>query len=226
VKSLAKPAASAWAVNQLGLRAPDLLSALAAAGARLRATQQGLLAASELREAMRAWRGALNAAVKQAGSFLGKAPSPAVVQKIEGTLQALALRESGHAEPRAGRLTVDLEPPGFDALEGLSPTPGVSTSATETDAARRRFALARAESEASLQRRRLAEAEAESAAAERRLEGARAELAEAERRLGHARELMAREEESLARARSQRDEARTALAEAEAACHRMQDEGI
>lgn len=240
VKSLAKPAASAWAVNQLGFRAPDLLSALVAAGARLRAAQQGVLAASELREAMRVWRGALNAAVKQAESYLGKGErgaSPAVLQRIERTLQAVGLREAGNEEPGPGRLTADLDPPGFDALAGLlaSPaaasapsTPDAATSDTEVDDARRRFELARAEAEASRRRRRADEAEAEMAAAERRLEGSRAELAEAERRLGHARELVAREQEGLSRARSQRDEAEAALADAEAAlgaARRSLDEG-
>ena len=216
VKALAKPAGSAWAVNQLSFREPDVLSALLAAGARLRTAQQGALAAEELREAMRVWRAALSAAVKQAGSFLGK-PSPAVVQRIEGTLQALGLREPGNPEPRAGRLTADLDPPGFDAIEALSPIPAASTGATETDAARRRFELARADAEASRQRRRLTEAETEITAAERRLEGAQAELAEAERRLSHARDLVALEQESLSLARSQREEARAALTEAEAA---------
>jgi hypothetical protein len=232
VKSLAKPAASAWAVNQLSFRDPEVLSALVAAGARLRATQQGALSAADLREAMSVWRAALTAAVKRAGSYLGKAPSPALVQRIQGTLQALGLREPANADPRAGRLTADLDPPGFDALDGLLPgpgtapsTPGAAGNDSAVDAARRRFELARAEAEASRRRSRAAEAEAETAAAERRLEGARAELAEAERRLAHARELVAREQEGLTRVRSQLDEARTALADAEAALRRMQDVG-
>ena len=204
VKSLAKPAASAWAVNQLCLRQPQALGNLVAAGERLRAAQQGARTASELREATRVWREALTAAVKEAARFLAKgkpAASPDTLRRIEGTLQALALR-AGDTEPRPGRLTADLEPPGFDVtFESLAPPQAAAVTTADVPDASRHLEAARAGVEA----------------AERRLETAQADLAEAERQIEQARDLVARAEEGLVLARSRRDETRTAVAEAEAA---------
>lgn len=129
-KALAKPSATAWAVNQVHWQAPALLVALFAAGDELREAQASGHAEG-LRAAMTARREALSEVRARALAFLsasGHAVTPAVEQRVSDTL--LALASHGSSLPtglRPGRLTHDLEPPGFEALAGLAlaPTPGV-----------------------------------------------------------------------------------------------------
>lgn len=123
VKALARPSATAWAVNQLCWQARDFIERLLDSGEALRAAQESG-APGALREAMRGRREALGSARDRALSLLrraGHAATPAAEQRVSNTL--LALGTYGRRLPDEivlGRLTQDLEPPGFDALAGLS----------------------------------------------------------------------------------------------------------
>ena len=128
VKSLAKPSAAAWAVNQVAFSSPRLLDALVAAGDRLRANP------SDVKEAMRARREALNEAVKaaeRAVSGAGRAASPDVSRRISATLEAIATYGSARG-PVAGRLGVDVPAPGFDEVASLGLLGAVAPGARRT----------------------------------------------------------------------------------------------
>jgi hypothetical protein len=129
----------------------------------------------------------------------GRSASDAVVERIAKTLDAAALDEGARFQLRAGRLTEELEPPGFEALAGMKPArPSKRAGAARpkdggTAEARRRVQEAR---------RELRAREREAVEAERDAE--RAETAAAE----------ARRTAKAARKRS--DDAERALSEAEA----------
>jgi hypothetical protein len=194
MKALEKPAAPAWAVNQLYWHERDTFERLVAASEAVRGAHRALLAGAtaDVRAAETAHREALRAALASAKRFLtdgGLAASPATLDAVSRTLEALP-------HPAAnGRLTAPLTPLGLDALSGLTlaplppralrvvphPTRPREEVADQSDepttmaeaglAARRRAALA--------ERRRSAEAEVTEA--QTALAAAEDRLAEAER---------------------------------------------
>jgi len=215
VKALAKPTASAWAANQLYWNARPVFEALIHAGGRLRDAQRRGAGAEELREAIRARRDALQAALREAEAALasaGHGAGPQVLRRVAATLEALA---SGAGEGRPGTLTGDLEAPGFDALAGLvarGPAPRPAAKATpeaKAEEARSRAAEEAAlhEAEAARQKRRAEEAAATLAEARQRAEGARRELEEAQRRLDRARERLEQSENAVKEAEARSREA-------------------
>ncbi len=117
VKALAKPSLSAWAVNQVFWQERPIFDALAAAGAAVRKSD-----GAQLRSALDARRAALQAASRRAGELLaaaGSTPSPEMLRRVSNTLEAVTtLAPSPDAQP--GRLTRDIDPPGFDALTDLA----------------------------------------------------------------------------------------------------------
>jgi chromosome segregation ATPase len=131
----------------------------------------------------------------------GRSVSDAIVERIAKTLDAAALDEGSRFLLRAGRLTEELEPPGFETLAGLAP-PG--SPKTRAAAARpRRGAVGEA-------RRRVQEAQREVRTRAR-------EAVQAEREVEHA-ESAAEEARGAAQAARERsEEAERRLAEAEAA---------
>jgi hypothetical protein len=211
VKALAKPSASAWAVNQLHWNArPELLAFIDTARA-VREKQQKGAPADELREASRRRREALLAVTKLAESLLleaGHGAPPSMMRRVTGTLEALAFRLASGEKLALGRLSEDLEPPGLEALQGLAPiAPAQKTkAAAASDRSDVEPSMARAESAAARSRRRAEEAAAEAETARERLAAAQAELAEAQRRLRRAEERV--------------DKGKAALAEAEQAAER------
>ncbi len=121
VKALPKPSLTAWAVNQLAFSAADDLVALEEAGSEVRAAH--LEAASQQQAAVKARRaviakllGLVAAHFATQDLTLGRSHR----QRIVRTLEALSSRAEGSDEPVAGRLSQDLEPPGFDALADLA----------------------------------------------------------------------------------------------------------
>ncbi len=138
VKALGKPPVSTWVVNQLYWRARDAFDRLITAGARLRQAQASQLAgkATNLREIVTTHREALIELSKQAAAILteaGHQPSPDVMRRVSMTLEGLAAQ--GHLEgaPAAGRLTADVDPPGFEAISALAPRQGGDKPAREGD---------------------------------------------------------------------------------------------
>lgn len=111
IAKLARPAMSAWVVNRLWREAEDEVSGLLAAGNRVRAGDRGGL------EVQRALLGKLRAKAAAVLVGGGHAASPATLQRIATTLQALSAL--GTWEPdRPGQLVADRDPPGFDVMLG------------------------------------------------------------------------------------------------------------
>jgi hypothetical protein len=127
VKALTKPPLSAWAVNQLYWRHRKPFDQLMAAGERLRKAQASQLAgkSAELRGPMEAHREAVADLSKRAAALLresGHPPAPDLSRRVTTTLEALATYGSQDGAPQAGRLTADVDPPGFEALSALVPS--------------------------------------------------------------------------------------------------------
>ncbi len=126
VRALPKPPLSAWAVNQLYWRHRTPFDQLLAAGERFRNAQATQLAgkAADLRTPLEARREALSHLATLAAATLrgsGHPAGPDTMRHILTTLEALATY-AGHADaPPAGRLTADVDPPGFEALAALVP---------------------------------------------------------------------------------------------------------
>ena len=222
VKALSKPSASAWAANQVYWNARPAFDALIRAGGRVREAQRRGAGAEELREATRARRDALQAALRGAEEALvsaGHGASPQVLRRVSATLEALA---SGAGEGRAGALTGDLEAPGFEALAGLAtrgpgqrPARAETAAAVEDARARASEEASRLEAEAARLQRRAEEAAAASGEARQRAEGARREVEEAQRRLDRASQRLDQAERAAQEAEAGSREAAARAAEAE-----------
>jgi len=194
IRKLAKPSVPAWAVNQLVRREPKLVEELLEHGEALqKQTLKGSVEA--LRDSQRRERETVRELVKRAEKLLGR-PSAQALERIAATLTAGAQSAPGREALRAGRLSEELEPTGFEALAGMAP-PKRSGPRDELADARR------AKEERKRQRRRLEE---ELRKLERRAETAARAAERVEREAGEARE-------AAERARREADEAARALAE-------------
>lgn len=258
VKGLAKPPVSAWAVNQLYWKNREPFEQLLAAGDRLRSAQASQLRGKggELREPLEARRVALSALSQHAAALLreaGHTPSPDLMRRITTTLEALATYGSREATPVAGRLTGDIDPPGFEALASLVPSgrsagsdrsarahgpnrvlPFVSQRARTTAAEKKLSPEERQRKDEAEHRERLAAATAAIREAQRSLEQAQRNEARAEMALKKAAArakdtkkehdaLAARLEKVVAETEKARDEARRIAAEAEEATQAVAD---
>jgi hypothetical protein len=237
IRTLAKPGLTAWVVNQLYWRHRQEFIALIEAGDALRFAQQARLAGedADLTAAVDARRLALDVLLAHAADLLasaGRAPSHDLKQRLSTTLEALATYGKGEGAPRAGRLTQDVDPPGFATLSALLPadipesprpparkdtsTPPPTLSVVRRrDEEKLRAALASAEADVERLERESARAAVAVTNAEQALEVERTRLAEAQRALDGA---MAREQE----AQAERNRARRAHAEARAALERAE----
>ena len=212
MKKLGKPSIPVWAANQLARREPGEVRALLHSGEELRAAQQQALAGkggADLQERLGEQRRSVRALARLGRDILageGRSVSDAIVERIAKTLDAAALDEGARQQLRAGRLTEELEPPGFEALTGMA----------STTAPRRRPAtgkgkstgVAEARSRVAEAKREAREQEREATAAERDAERAEHAAAEARRAAQDARE--------------RAEDAARALAEAETALRAAQ----
>lgn len=191
VKALAKPPLSAWVANQLYWHHRKAFDQLLAAGDRFRTAQAAQLAgkSTDLRAPLESRREALSQLTKRAAGVLsesGHPVSPDAMRRIMTTLEALATY-GGQAEgPPAGRLTADVDPPGFEALAALIPRGGVSARQANTPPRVIPFAAPKRETAA--KRRPDPEEDARRLEAERRKKQAEARqaLLDAERALRDA----------------------------------------
>ena len=124
VKALSKPTISAWVVNQLYWKYRDAFNRLTAAGESLRRTQASQLAgkAADMRGPLAARRESISELSRRAGSLLGNAghnTTPDTLRRVVTTLEALSTNSSLSGGPQLGRLTEDVDPPGFESLAGL-----------------------------------------------------------------------------------------------------------
>src|SRR5260370_1505792 len=133
VKALAKPSISAWTVNQLYWRHREAFDELIATGQRFRKAQvTGKML--NMREALDARREALSHLSNLATEALrdaGHNPSPDTLRRIASTLEALSAYTSRSDGPSLGRLTEDIDPPGFDSLGSFTPSAGITKRAAE-----------------------------------------------------------------------------------------------
>jgi len=133
VNALAKPSLSAWTVNQLYWRHREAFDELIATGQRLRKAQAtGKMVI--MREALDARREALSHLSDLATEALRDAdhnPSLDTLRRIGATLEALSVATSLSDHPTPGRLTHDLDPPGFDSFGSLTPSAGTTKRAAE-----------------------------------------------------------------------------------------------
>jgi hypothetical protein len=130
VKGLARPTLPAWAVNQVYWHARNDYDRLTAAGDRMRDLQRRALSGREvdLHEATRERQQAIRAFVDRAARLVreaGQTVTDATRQRIAVTADAIAAYGTAPRDFTPGRLERDLDPPGFEALAGLTgaPTP-------------------------------------------------------------------------------------------------------
>ena len=122
VKSLAKPPATAWAVNQLHWQNPKAIDQLIGVAERIRKAQTGRLKNADVRDLLNEKKRMMATLMERASAILseaGHAASPDALRRVSATLEALAVWGSTEGAPKAGRLTADLDPPGFDALAAV-----------------------------------------------------------------------------------------------------------
>jgi hypothetical protein len=129
VKGLMKPPASAWTVNQLYWHDQEAIDALLDVGERFRKAQAAQLSGknADMRNLLNERREVLSKLMKRASDMLrgsSHAVSPDATRRIATTLEALATWGRTPGAPQPGRLTDDLDPPGFEALAALVPRPG------------------------------------------------------------------------------------------------------
>jgi hypothetical protein len=129
VQGLAKPPIPAWVVNQLYWRHRKALDALLDAGERFRKAQASQLAgkSADMQAPLEARREALSDLATHATALMrasGHPPTPDAQRRITTTLDALATYGRQIDAPRAGRLTDEVQPPGFEALAGLTGSKG------------------------------------------------------------------------------------------------------
>jgi hypothetical protein len=134
-----------WVINQLSRHEPAAVRSLLDAGEALRKAQERLLqkggAPDSLRDAMATEREAIRLLTERARSLLesaGRSASPATLERIRQTLQAAAVDDEGRRSLRAGRLTDELEPPGFDAFGGIQVAVRAPSKGADDELAERR----------------------------------------------------------------------------------------
>lgn len=129
VRSLRKPSVPVWAVNQLARRDPEAMARAVEAGRQLRHAQEAAFGggrADEVRRATADERGAVRELTRAAERVLeseGRKPTRAVVDRIGATLRAAAVDPEAAELLARGRLTGELESPGFTAVASLAPPP-------------------------------------------------------------------------------------------------------
>jgi hypothetical protein len=128
-KAMPKPSVAAWVVNQLYWRHRGPFDRLIEAGDRFRQAQsaQQKRDSAGAREHLEARREAQAALVRIAADVLsgaGYSGTRDMMRRVTSTLEALATYGSLPDAPRAGRLTAELEPPGFDMVSVLLPLSG------------------------------------------------------------------------------------------------------
>jgi DNA repair exonuclease SbcCD ATPase subunit len=126
VKARGKPTVSAWAVNQLYWNHREAFDKLIASGERFHKAQSSRSGAkvADMRNALDARREALTKLSDIAARVLrdaGHNPSPDTIHRITTTLEGISAYASRDDGPRLGRLTHDVDPPGFESFGSAVP---------------------------------------------------------------------------------------------------------
>jgi flagellar biosynthesis GTPase FlhF len=134
VKLLAKPPISAWTVNQLYWTHREAFDELIATGQRFRKAQTSGKNVT-MREALDSRREALSHLSDLATEILrdaGHNPSLDTLRRITTTLEALSASTSLSEGPTPGRLTHDVDPPGFDSFGSFVPSSATTRRAAKS----------------------------------------------------------------------------------------------
>jgi hypothetical protein len=129
VRGLRKPSVPVWAVNQVARRDPGAMTRVVEAGRQLRQAQEAAFGgggADAVRRATADERGAVRELTRAAERLLeeaGRKPTRSVVDRIGATLRAAAVDPEAAELLARGRLTGELESPGFTAVASLAPPP-------------------------------------------------------------------------------------------------------
>jgi hypothetical protein len=134
-KALSKPSLTAWVVNQLYWQHREAFDRLIATGERFREAQASRQArkVADMRESLDARRKELSKLSDLSSELLrdaGHNPSPDTIQRILTTLEAMSAYASDLDGPRPGRLTHDVDPPGFESLASFVPSAGRKETVT------------------------------------------------------------------------------------------------
>lgn len=186
IKSLHKPTAAVWIVNQLARERQLDVQRLLKAGESLTKSQAP--------EARRAEQHALEQLAKGAREIAERAGigSPALGKATE-TLRAASVTAEGRELLKRGRLTEELEPPGFEALTGLGGlgrqrAPAKTKPSRSDDRAEKREALKHSRERVRQLRAEERELDVAARAAAREAERAEAEAGAARSRAADAQE--------------------------------------
>ncbi|HEX2123469.1 MAG TPA: hypothetical protein VHL59_17690 [Thermoanaerobaculia bacterium] len=221
VKALAKPPAPAWAVNQLYWQDPKAFDRLLTLGERVRKAQTGQLENADLRALIEEKKRMTMTLQARASAILeeaGHAASPDAMRRVSATLESLAAWGDRNGVPKAGRLTADLDPPGFETL-------AARMDGNHIEAAKvLRFRAPRTVEDAAATRARLREAVrvAEKALRETRHDAERAESALAKAN-ARAAAVEKQKQEIEARYAEAKEEARLASSEAKKTARAVAD---
>jgi hypothetical protein len=136
VKALVKPSISAWTVNQLYWRHRQAFDRLIESGARFHKAQSSGSAGklADMRTALETRREALTQLSDLATSLLREAghnPTQDTIHRITTTLEAMSAYAARSDAPRPGRLTHDVDPPGFESLGSMIPDAGMKAFRNE-----------------------------------------------------------------------------------------------
>jgi len=124
VNALTKPSVSAWVVNQLHWRHREAFDRLIEAGKRLRRIHAKQRAGAPAHDPVNARRQViveLSGVAEQILRDEGYGATRDLLRRVRSTLEAFSSYGSLPGAPVAGRLTDDLEPPGFEAVAGFVP---------------------------------------------------------------------------------------------------------
>jgi hypothetical protein len=215
-----KPTRTAWAINQVARRRPDLLAAIIE-GRKSAATAQTDGDADRIRETARRYRECLAGAVREVRSVLAEAGvslSAAHARRTGETLQALSTDDGERAKLSSGRLTRDV------TVE--DPFAGLALGAT-THRATGRQAKAPADQSSKtqdLEAARRREAERARRERERAIDEARARVTAMEHAVVEARRTAAEADRVALRARHEAEAARSALDSLERDISRAREE--
>lgn len=211
VKALRKPSVAAWVVNQLARERELDVQRLVNAGIALAETQAGGGSAEAFATVRRDEQHALERLAGAARETIAREGiGAAAFDRVLQTLRAASLTPEGRELLKRGRLSEELEPPGFEAISALGGATIRPTSRqAKTPTKDRRKALA--EARRVVKEARTQEREAAQAAREAEREAERAQKAADERR------------EAAAKARTLADKAAEALRDAEARLGELQE---
>jgi hypothetical protein len=214
VKTLAKPSVSAWTVNQLYWHHREEFDTLLAAGQRVRKAQVSGSASklADMRAALEARREVLVDLSELATSFLrdaGSNPSPETIRRITTTLEAISALVDG---PTLGRLTQDVDPPGFESLASfMSGTGTVKATAKPARVTASQTAVPKSQQKATTDR----EAQRSEEMRQARIAAAKISLQAAKKSLADARATVQSLESAQKKANAEAKQAEKQLREAE-----------